>query len=342
MASSLLSSAITLFGTLTLAKLAYNTTKLLWIQFIRRSHLPKYLPASPSSPPSWALITGSTDGIGLELARELLSAGFNVYLHGRNPSKLAAVKASLLHEAHPDRRIETLLADATDPNLDYSALAQRVSSTPDSGPLKILINNAGGIPQPPTFSPLDTLPAENIDAQIALNARFPTRLTAALLPLLKSNSPSLVINAGSYAGVLGMPFLVTYTASKGYVHSFTRALRAEVEGTGSGGGSSAKGGVEVLGALIFDTATARNSSAEDGGGGLAGLMRVSANACARGILHKVGCGETLVAPDWRHWATANLMLCLPEKIARGVLFGAVEGRRREEVERLEGEGKKRS
>ena len=333
MASSFLTSTIRILGTFTIAKLAYNTATLLWIHLLRPSQLSKYAHAKPSS---WALVTGSSDGIGLELARELLAQGFNIFLHGRNASKLEAVKHTLL-QAHPTRLIEIIVADASDPNLDYASIARRVTSTPDSGSRTILINCVGGITTTPMFVPLDALTGPAIDANIAINARFPTRLTSALLPVLKRNSPALVINAGSYAGVFGMPYIATYTATKAYVHTFTRALRAEVEcdGFGSereGGG----GGVEVMGSLIFDTATSRNEAKE---GGL-GLMKVTAQACARGMLGKVGCGETLVAPDWRHWVTANVVLCLPEGVARRVMFPELRARREEERVRLEEERKK--
>jgi 17beta-estradiol 17-dehydrogenase / very-long-chain 3-oxoacyl-CoA reductase len=247
---SLLSSAVTILGTFALAKLAYNTATLLWIHFLRPSSLPKYLHATPSS---WVLVTGSSDGIGLELARELLAQGFNIFLHGRNEAKLNGVKQKL-QQSNPTRLIEVIVADASDPDCNYAAIASRIASPPDEGRLTVLINCVGGITTTPMFVPLDELPGSAIDANIAINARFPTRLTSVLLPVLKSNSPALIINAGSYAGVFGLPYIATYTSTKAYVHTFTRALRAEVECTGFGQE------VEVLGSLIFDTATSRNES----------------------------------------------------------------------------------
>jgi len=320
---SLLSTAVTVCGTFALARIAYNTASLLWIHFLRPSQLHRYLHATPSS---WALATGSSDGIGLELARELLAQGFNVFLHGRNEAKLKGVKQSL-QQSHPTRLIEIIVADASDSNLDYTTIAHRVASPPDGGILTVLINCVGGITTSPMFAPLDELPGSAIDENIAINARFPTRLTSTLLPILKRNSPALIVNAGSYAGIFGMPYIATYTSTKAYVHTFTRALRAEVECTGAGG----EGGVEVMGSLIFDTATAKN---ETEGGGL-GFMRVSARDCARGMLGRAGCGETLVAPDWRHWVTANVMLCLPESVARRAVYPELRKRREEEREKLE-------
>jgi 17beta-estradiol 17-dehydrogenase / very-long-chain 3-oxoacyl-CoA reductase len=300
-----------LFG---FARLAYNTASVLWLQVLRPSQLHKYLHANSSS---WALVTGASDGIGLELARELLAQGFNVFIHGRNAAKLEGVKKSL-QEQHPNRSVEIIVADAADPDTDYAAIAAKMRSV--SGKLTVLINCVGGITTNPIFTPLDKLSGADIDTNIAINARFPTRLTAALLPILKHNSPSLILNAGSYGGVFGLPYIATYTSTKAYIHTFTRALRAELECDGFHD-------VEVMGSLIGDTATSRNDAAEN-------IMKVSAASCAKGMLAKAGCGETLVAPDLRHWITGLIVENLPEGVGRKIMFPEMRKRREEEVEKI--------
>lgn len=150
---SLLGSAVTILGTFALTKLAYNTATLLWIHFLRPSTLPKYLHATPSS---WALVTGSSDGIGLELARELLAQGFNLFLHGRNEAKLKGVKQKL-QQSNPTRLIEIIVADASNPDCDYDSIASPRSLSPDEGRLTVLINCVGGITTTPMFVPLDEL-----------------------------------------------------------------------------------------------------------------------------------------------------------------------------------------
>jgi 17beta-estradiol 17-dehydrogenase / very-long-chain 3-oxoacyl-CoA reductase len=311
---SYLSGAITAFGLFGLAKLAYNTACVLWLQLLRPSQLHKYRHADSGS---WALVTGASDGIGLELARELLAQGFNVFIHGRNKSKLEGVQKSL-KEQHPNRSIEIIVADAADSNTDYAAIVAKTISVP--GKLTVLINCVGGITTNPIFTPLDKLSGADIDTNIAINARFPTRLTAALLPVLKANSPSLIINAGSYAGILGLPYIATYTATKAYIHTFTRALRAELECDGFHD-------VEVIGSLIGDTSTSRNDAAEN-------IMKVSAASCARGMLAKAGCGETLVAPDLRHWVTGLIVQSLPDGVGRKIMFSEMRKRREEEGEKI--------
>ncbi|KAM0721428.1 hypothetical protein Q7P37_002352 [Cladosporium fusiforme] len=306
-----MNAIITAFGVLSILRVSYKTASALWIQFLRPSKLLKYRHATDSS---WALVTGSSDGIGLELARELLANGFNVFVHGRNEKKLQGVKESLLAQ-FPERSVELIVADAADPNVDYAAIAKQVEAVP--GSLAVLINCVGGIITNPIYVPLDQLPGANIDTHIAMNARFPTRLTSVLLPMLKKNSPSLIINAGSFAGVFGMPYIATYTATKAYIHTFTLALRAEMEIEGVRD-------VEVMGSLIGDTTSSRNTTSDNG-------MKVPANDCAKGMLAKVGCGETLVAPDWRHWITSLVIFWLPEGVGRRLIAPEMRRRREEEM-----------
>jgi short-subunit dehydrogenase len=308
---SFIKSVATVVGTFTLTKLIYNAFFILWLYFLRPSQLHKYRDANLSS---WALVTGSSDGIGLELARELLAQGFNVLVHGRNETKLEGVKKSLL-EQHPERSVEIIVADAADPDLDYNAIVKKANSV--SGPLTVLINCVGGITTNPIYLPLEELSGADIDTNIAINARFPTRLTSALLPTLKANSPSLIINAGSYAGFFGLPYIATYTSTKAYIHTFTRALRAELECDGFHD-------VEVMGSIIGDTASSRNEAANNG-------LKVPASSCAKGMLAKVGCGETLVAPDLRHWLTGSLVLSLPDGVGRKIMLPELRKRRQEEI-----------
>lgn len=88
-----------------LALRIYNFTRL----YTRSSDLERYRHKEEHKEP-WALITGSSDGIGLAFAYELASAGFNVILHGRNLSKLENAKKSIAQE-HPSRSIHTVVAE---------------------------------------------------------------------------------------------------------------------------------------------------------------------------------------------------------------------------------------
>ena len=95
------------------------------------------------------LITGSTDGIGLETAKLLSSQGHRVLLHGRSPRKLEKAKESVSGE-----NVATLLADLSERD-QVKALAEKVIK--EHHDLDVLINNAGvfKVPSPRTEGGLD-------------------------------------------------------------------------------------------------------------------------------------------------------------------------------------------
>ena len=92
------------------------------------------------------LITGSTDGIGLETAKMLVSSDHNVLMHGRDPAKLEKVKKTL--SAIPDGgRVESYVSDLSR-MADVEVLAKAVAGK--HAKLNVLINNAGVFKAPDT------------------------------------------------------------------------------------------------------------------------------------------------------------------------------------------------
>lgn len=133
------------------------------------------------------LITGSTDGIGLETAKMLVSAGHHVLLHGRNPAKLEDVEKAL--SALPDGGpVESHVADLSD-MADVAALAAAVADR--HATLDVLINNAGVYKTP------DPITRDGLDVRFAVNTIAPYLLTKRLLPLM--NADRRVINLSSAA-----------------------------------------------------------------------------------------------------------------------------------------------
>lgn len=133
------------------------------------------------------LITGATDGIGLETARMLVSQGHQVLLHGRNPSKLKDVADSL--SALPgDGRVESYVADLS-LLADVKNFAKAV--TEKHSKLDVLINNAG------VFAAPDVVTKDGLDVRFAVNTIAPYLLTQRLLPLFDSSGR--VINLSSAA-----------------------------------------------------------------------------------------------------------------------------------------------
>lgn len=122
------------------------------------------------------LITGATDGIGLETARMLVELGHHVIVHGRNPSKLEEVLSQL--QALPaDTKIESIVADLS--NLrSISAMVSEIAKR--FGKIDVLINNAG------VFSTPNALTPDGLDVRFMVNTIAPYYLTKELLPLIES------------------------------------------------------------------------------------------------------------------------------------------------------------
>lgn len=137
--------------------------------------------------PKTILITGSTDGIGLETARMLVSQGHHVLLHGRNPEKLEDVERT--HSGLPGGGgVESYVSDLSRMS-EVEAFAKAVAARHTQ--LDVLINNAGIFRTPEPITP------DGLDVRFAVNAIAPYLLTQRLLPLLGTSGR--VINLSSAA-----------------------------------------------------------------------------------------------------------------------------------------------
>ena len=134
-----------------------------------------------------SLVTGATDGIGMETARMLVSMGHTVLLHGRNPAKLEKVETTL-SALQDGGRVESYVADLSHMS-DVEALAKAVSDKLKK--LDVLINNAG------VYGAPDSITRDGLDVRFAVNTIAPFLLTKRLLPLIGASGR--VINVSSAA-----------------------------------------------------------------------------------------------------------------------------------------------
>lgn len=139
------------------------------------------------------LVTGATDGIGLETALELARLGHEVVLHGRNQEKAERARDFILRAA-PDAVLHTAHADLA----DLSAVALMAQDLSKRLPrLDVLINNAG------VYMPVRRTSQAGFEMTLAINYIAPFLLTLSLLPLLKKSPDPRVITVSSIAHMSG-------------------------------------------------------------------------------------------------------------------------------------------
>jgi 17beta-estradiol 17-dehydrogenase / very-long-chain 3-oxoacyl-CoA reductase len=245
---------------------------------------------------AWAFVTGSSDGIGQAIAHELCSKGFNIILHGRNPTKLSKVQSNLL-ASFPKTQFRSFVADAgAFTGITTAAVRDLVASIKDLN-LTVLANNVGGTGNMAVdFMTFAEHTTKEIGDLILINMLLTTHPTHALLPLLTWNQPALIINIGS-ASHTGMPYMPVYSPTKANLSVWGNALSIEMQSEGLD--------VEVLTVLSGNTQSGQDTRA-------ASLFRPTSRTSARAALTKVGCGRTAVVGYFWHGFQAAAMGLMPE------------------------------
>jgi 3-hydroxybutyrate dehydrogenase len=153
-----------------------------------------------------SLVTGSTSGIGLGIARSLAAAGSAVVLNGLGIlSEIAKSRDKLA--ADFGVKVGYSPADMTRPD----AIAQMVAAIlAEHGRLDVLVNNAGI----QHVAPLDQFPLDKWDAILAINLSSAFHTTRAVLPVMRKNGFGRVINIASAHGLVASPFKAAYVAAK--------------------------------------------------------------------------------------------------------------------------------
>jgi 3-hydroxybutyrate dehydrogenase len=162
-----------------------------------------------------AIITGSTSGIGLGIARELARVGADVVLNSFTDSEA-------------DHQIATDIAAEFGVNARYiqadmsnGAACRKLIE--DAGRCDILVNNAGI----QHVAPIDEFPVEKWDAIIAINMSSAFHTTAAALPMMRAAGWGRVVNIASAHGLTASPYKSAYIAAKHGVVGMTKTIALE-------------------------------------------------------------------------------------------------------------------
>ena len=161
-----------------------------------------------------ALVTGSSQGIGLALAGALAAAGAHVTLNGRAAAKLAAAAASLRSAGLAN--VATAAFDVTD-----EAAVQAASA--GLGAVDILVNNTGIHRR----GPLETMPLADWEAVLKTNLTSAFLVARAVAPGMIGRRSGKIINVCSLMSDLARPTTGNYAAAKGGLKMLTRAMCAE-------------------------------------------------------------------------------------------------------------------
>ena len=166
-----------------------------------------------------ALVTGSTSGIGLAIARALAGAGYNIVLNGfGSEDEIEALRSGI----ESDHGVTAIYhgADMTKPAEieDMMATAAR-----DLGPVDVLVNNAGI----QHVAPVEEFPLEKWDAIIAINLSSAFHTTRAAMAGMKQRGWGRVINVSSAHGLVASPYKTAYVAAKHGILGFTKTVALE-------------------------------------------------------------------------------------------------------------------
>ncbi|TRU67158.1 MAG: SDR family oxidoreductase [Microcystis viridis Mv_BB_P_19951000_S69] len=164
-----------------------------------------------------ALITGASSGIGKETALAFAKAGINLVLIGRNQQKLATVAGMAADLGVSAQAYPLDLADIPEVAPRIAKIAQ------ESGPIDILINNAGmGY-----TNPLADTPLSDWQRVIDLNLTSVYQCVQGILPAMRQQGGGTIINVSSIAADNFFPDWGAYSVSKAALVAFSRILAIE-------------------------------------------------------------------------------------------------------------------
>jgi 3-hydroxybutyrate dehydrogenase len=166
-----------------------------------------------------AIVTGSTSGIGLGIARSLAQAGAAVMLNGfGDAGEIEKTRVRLAEETLSDVRY-----DGADMGKPDSILAMIEAAGAAFGKVDILVNNAGI----QYVAPLENFPAAKWDAILAINLSAAFHATRAVFAGMKQRGWGRIINIASAHGLIASPFKAAYVAAKHGVVGLTKVTALE-------------------------------------------------------------------------------------------------------------------
>ncbi len=170
--------------------------------------------------PKIALVTGSTSGIGLGIARRLAAGGANIVLNGFGvPGEIENIRQSLVDDYGVEATFNG--ADLTKVDEIEGLIAH---ATDVFGGVDILVNNAGI----QHVAPVDEFPVEKWDQIIAINLSAAFHTIRLCVPLMRAAGRGRIINIASAHALVASPFKSAYVSAKHGIAGLTKTVALEV------------------------------------------------------------------------------------------------------------------
>ncbi|NXY90798.1 HSDL1 protein, partial [Alcedo cyanopectus] len=241
----------------------------------------------------WAVVTGSTDGVGKAYAEELAKRGVNIILISRNKEKLEAVSRSI-SETY---KVETdfIVADFSKGREPYPAIKEALKDRE----IGILVNNVGMFYSYPDY--FTNLSEDVLWDIVNVNISSANMMTHIVLPGMVKKRKGAIVNISSLISCQPTPMLTTYGASKAYLDYFSRALHYEYASKGIFIQSLIPFAITTK--MLACSRTASNTS----------LLFPSAEEYASNAISTLGL-TIKTTGYWKHAIQGVLVECLPERI----------------------------
>ncbi len=167
-----------------------------------------------------ALVTGSTGGLGVAIARALAAEGAFVVVSGRDGERGEGVVAGIRSSGGAAAFV---VADLTGGEVAVRDLAERATRAA-GGRLDVLVNNAATLLMP---TPTAEVSEQEIRETFGVNVFAPFLLTGLLAPAMVERGDGVIVNIGSNTGLRGSAGSALYSAHKAALHSFTKSWADE-------------------------------------------------------------------------------------------------------------------
>jgi 3-hydroxybutyrate dehydrogenase len=203
-----------------------------------------------------ALVTGSTSGIGLGIARRLARDGANIVLNGfGDAAEIASLRRQIAEETGVDVQYDG--ADMSSADAIEAMMSRAIARF---GSVDLLVNNAGI----QHVAPVDDFPLDKWNAILAINLSAAFHTTRLALPRMKERGFGRIVNVASAHALVASPFKSAYVAAKHGIAGFTKSVALEVAERGITVNAVCPGYVltPLVQKQIPDTAKARGISEE--------------------------------------------------------------------------------